>query len=77
MNTFTVPGWNRDVVAWLHDHDVNPVDVLREVTVDDDGTVHLQRVIRDVRGRPVLTGCDLLTVTVIVTPNRPFPVVRP
>lgn len=76
--TFTVwPPDDADTMSWLREHDLDPdvTEIDLEVTVDDDGTVHLTEHVLDEAGDLVIVNGDEIATRpiVIANPKRPFP----
>lgn len=78
-DTFEIPGGDPDAMAWAHDHDLDPFDFTRRVTLHDDGTVELERFQRDAEGKTMPSATRrnaVATEPVKITPKRPFPTER-
>ncbi len=73
MRTFTVPGGNPDQMRWCEDHGIDPKSVRKQVTVNDDGTMTFQRILRDERGHAYVVDDEVATEPLTVKPHRPFP----
>jgi hypothetical protein len=66
------------VLAWLHDHGLDPDRIGLTVQVEDDGTVVLEQRRLDADGSPAVTirsdgEWDLDVERLAVTPRYPFP----
>ena len=76
--TFTVPPCDDEIMQWLIEHDLDPTenDIRLDVTIDDDGSVHLLRDLVDEAGVAILTddSKDIASEPVVIAnPKRPFP----
>jgi hypothetical protein len=62
-----------ELLAWLKDHGLDPHDIKkRPVLMDEQGHIHLKRLLRR-DGKPYVVGGELATEPVVVTPKRPMP----